>query len=251
MDVRVGCRLKRKLFIFFMMFILLIPLVYQNIEAGENDLNLIDVPKTYTSYRGDMHFGFTMYDGGGVIGSAILSISDFAFLGVYFDIGNIIGSQALEWNQPGVIARFLISDGAGTIPRIAIGYSYFMKGGISKINGVLVNGLYAVASQQYFLFGNQQTIFYGLRYPIIPLDYSRPENTSLFIGTDIILSPQFSIKGEIENFYLNQKRWDEVYYNFAFSVNIVDMISLSLEFKYSPHIDRFIRLLSIGYITQF
>jgi len=251
MNIQVGYKLGRKISIVLILIIMLFPQLYSIVNAGENDLNLIDIPKTYTSYRGDMHFGFTMYDGGGVIGNAVLSISDFAFLGVYFDIGNIIGSEALEWNQPGVVARFLVSDGAGVIPRIAVGYSYFMKGRINKINGVLVNGLYIVASQQYFLFGNQQTFLYGLRYPIVPLSYSKLENTTLFVGTDLILSPQFSIKGEIENFYLNQKRWNEIYYNFAFNVNIVDMISLSLEFKYSPSIDRFIRLLSIGYITQF
>ena len=251
MNAQVGVRLRLNIYLLLILVVILFPLSYTIVDAGENDLNLIDVPKTYTSYKGDMHFDFTMYDGGGVIGSAILSISDYAFLGVYFDIGNIIGSNSLEWNQPGVIARFLISDGSGVIPQIAVGYSYFMKGRISKINGTLVNGLYAVASQQYFLFGNQQTLFYGLRYPIVPLDYSKLKNTTFFIGTDLIFSPQFSIKGEIENFYLDQKRWNEIYYNFAFCANMADLISLSLEFKYSPSIDRFIRLLSIGYITQF
>ncbi len=236
------------LLFFFILYFIINP---ATLFCGENDFNVIDTPKTYMSYRGDMHFDFTMYDGGGVIGSATLSISDFVFLGIYFDIGNIIGSNELEWNQPGVLARFLISDGSGTIPQIAIGYSYFMKGGISKINGTLINGLYCVASQTYFLFGNQQTFYYGLRYPVVPLNYSRLKNLSLFISTDIILSPQFSVKGEVENIFFDTRRWDEVYYNLALSMNIVDMITLSLEFKYSPSIDRFIRLLSIGYITQF
>ncbi len=219
--------------------------------SGENDFNVIDTPKTYMSYRGDMHFDFTMYDGGGVLGSATLSISDFIFLGIYFDVGNLIGSNELEWNQPGVLARFLISDGSGTVPPIAVGYSYFMKGGVSKVNGTLVNGIYAVSTQTYFLFGNQQQLYYGMRYPIVPLSYSKVKNLSLFVATDLILSPQFSVKGEIENIFFDKDRWDEIYYNIAFSMNIVDLITLSLEIKYSPSIDRFVRLLSIGYITQF
>jgi hypothetical protein len=143
-----------------------------------------------------------MYDRGGILGSAVLAISDFAFLGVYFDIGQMIGSDEVKWNQPGVLARFLISDGSRFLLPVAVGYSYFMKGEINKVDGVTVNGLYIVASQSYFLFGYEQSLSFGFRYPIVPLDYSKPENLTLFFGTDLEVSPSFGIKGEIENIHL-------------------------------------------------
>ncbi|KPJ89122.1 MAG: hypothetical protein AMS17_03215 [Spirochaetes bacterium DG_61] len=219
--------------------------------AGPYDHNLIDTPKAYTSYKGDLRFDFSMYDRGGVLTSAVLAITDYAFLGVYFDIGKMIGSEQVHINQPGVIVRFLISDGSTLLPPIAVGYSYFMKGDVNKINGILVNGFYIVASQGYFLFGNEQSFIYGLRYPIVPLDYAKPENMTFFLGTDIATGPVFSIKGEIENIHFTQERWPETFYNFAFDFNILDVIAIALEFKYSPSIDRMIRLLRIGYTTQF
>jgi hypothetical protein len=243
------CRIKFLLFIIpLLLFSFIVP---GHLFAGPYDLNVIDTPKTYTSYKGDLRFDFSMYDRGGILGSAVLAISDFAFLGVYFDIGQMIGSDEVQWNQPGVLARFLISDGSRFLLPVAIGYSYFMKGEINKVDGVTVNGLYIVASQNYFLFGYEQSLSFGLRYPIIPLDYSKPENLTIFFGTDLEVSPSFGIKGEIENIHFEQDRWSETYYNFSFDFNVVDLITLALEFKYSPSINRMIRLLKIGYITQF
>jgi len=221
------------------------------IYSGQFDLNIIDTPKAYTSYKGDLKFDFFMYDNGGVLGSTTLAITDYIFLGVYFDAGQLIGSEEVKINQPGVLARFLISDGTGYIPPIAVGYSYFMKGDVSKVNDVIVNGIYIVSSQNYFLFGNEQNLSYGIRYPIIPLDYSHPENITLFVGTDISISPEFSIKGEIENIHLLKSRGAETFCNFSVDYNIGDLIALSLEFKYSTSINRVARLLRIGYATQF
>jgi hypothetical protein len=221
-----------------------------SIFAGPDDLNLV-TPKAYTPYRGDLRFDFTMYDRGGVLTSAVLGITDYILLGVYFDVGKMIGSEPVDFYQPGVTARFLISDGSTRLPPIAVGYSYFMKGDVNKMDGMTVNGFYIVASQRYFLFGNEQSFTYGLRYPVVPFDYSQPENLGLFFGTDISTGPTFSIKGEIENIYFSHDRWPEIFYNFAFDFNILDVVSIALEFKYSPSIDRMIRLLKIAYATQF
>jgi hypothetical protein len=222
-----------------------------NSFAGQYDLNLIDTPKTYTSYKGEIHFDFTMYDMGGILTGATLGLSDSILLGVYLDVGRLIGSDEAQVNQPGVLARFLISDGSTFLPPIAIGYSYFMKGEVNKVDGVTVSGLYAVGSARFFLFRNEQTFTYGVRYPIVPFDYSKLENTSIFFGTDLELSPSFGIKTEIENLRFADDWWRETFYNLAFCFNVVDVLSLSLELKYSPSIDRVIRLLQIGYTTQF
>jgi hypothetical protein len=219
--------------------------------AGQYDLNIIDTPKTFTSYKGEIHFDFTMYDRGGILAGTTLGISDFLFLGVYFDVGQLIGSDGAQLNQPGVLARFLISDGSGFLPPIAIGYSYFMKGEVHKIHGVTVSGLYMVGSARYFFLKNEQSFTYGIRYPIVPIEYSRPENFSIFFGTDLELSPSFGIKAEIENIRIAGDWWRGTFYNLAFSFNIIDILALSLEFKYSPSIDRVVRLLRIGYTTQF
>jgi hypothetical protein len=242
--------LKKWIFRIFLilLFSVMVPL---SLYSGAYDLNVIDTPKTYTSYKGDLRFDFSMYDRGGILGSAVLAITDFAFLGIYFDIGQVIGSEPMEWNQPGVLARFLVSDGSTFLPQIAIGYSYFMRGEINKVKGVTVNGLYVVGSSPFFLVGNEQSISYGLRYPIIPLSYSAPKHMSVFLGVDMEFSPVFGVKGEIENVQFSEEWWYNAYYNFAVAFNIVDMIGMSVEFKYSPSINTVIRLLRIGYTTQF
>jgi hypothetical protein len=219
--------------------------------AGHEDLNLIDTPKTYTSYKGEIHFDFTMYDMGGILTGATLGLSDYFFLGVYLDIGQLIGSEEAQFNQPGVLARFLVSDGSTFLPPIAIGYSYFMKGEVNKVNGVTVSGLYVVGSARYFFLRNEQSFTYGIRYPIVPIEYSRPENFSIFLGTDLELSPSFGVKAEIENIRFVNDWWRETFYNLAFGFNVIDVLTLSLEIKYSPSIDRLVRLLRIGYTTQF
>jgi hypothetical protein len=219
--------------------------------AGPFSLNVIDTPTTFISYKGDLQFDFTMYDNGGILGSASLSVSDYIFLGLYFDIGKLIGSQDVQFYQPGVLARFLISDGSGAIPPIAIGYSYFMRGDVHRVDGQVVNGLYVVASQSFFLFEMEQYFFFGLRYPVIPLTYSHPRNTNLFLSTILEFTPEFSVKGEIENIYFSENRGSEVYYNLGFELNVVDLVTLGLDLKYSPSISRVVRLLRIGYTTQF
>jgi len=219
--------------------------------GGANDLSIIDTPKTYASYKGEVRFDFTIYDMGGILSSATLGLSEAFFLGVYFDVGQLIGSEEAQVAQPGVLARFRITDGSTFMPPIAIGYGYFMKGEVNKVDGVTVSGFYAVASAGYFLFGNEQTFVYGLRYPIVPFDYSKPENMSVFIGTDIELSPSFGVKAEIENIRFEKDWWEETFYNFGFAFNVVDVLAIAIEFKYSPSIDRIVRLLRIGYSTQF
>ncbi len=225
--------------------------VAMGINAGVYDLDIIDTPKAYTGYRGDLHFDFTVYDDGGILTSGALSIADWAFFGIYFDIGNFIGSGPMTFNQPGVLARFLLSDGRGRIPAIALGYSYFMKGEEGKVNGTIVTGPYLVVSHVYYLFRTEQNLSWGFRYPLLPISYSDIENSTVFIGTDLELSPGFSLKGEIENIHFVQGRWKENYYNIGFDFTIVDLLSIMFELKYSPSVDVIERNLSIGYFTQF
>ncbi len=241
-----GKKILFSLILFFVLFYVTVSL-----HAGIYDLNIIDTPKAYTGYHGDLHFDFTVYDDGGILTSGILSIADWAFLGIYFDIGKFIGSGAMSFNQPGVLARFLLSDGAGSLPAIAIGYSYFMKGEEGKVDDTVVAGPYLVVSHYFFLFRTEQNLSWGLRYPFIPISYSDPENITFFIGTDVELSPGFSLKGEIENVHFVQGRWQENYYNLGFDFNIIDLLSIMFELKYSPSVDVLERNLTIGYFTQF
>ena len=93
--------------------------------------------------------------------------------------------------------------------------------------------------------------FFGLRYPVIPLGYSHPRNLNLFLSTILEFSPEFSVKGEIENIFFSENRGAEVFYNLGFELNVVDLVTLGLDLKYSPSINRVVRVLKIGYTTQF
>jgi len=242
---------RRTLTIFFFMLLCTLLFAPQVFYAGPFDLNVIDTPKAYIPYRGDLNFEFSMYDRGGVLGNATLGIADFALLGIYFDVGQLIGSDEVLVEAPGVIARFLLSNGGSFLPPLAVGYSYFMKGEVHKVSGVTVSGLYIVATSAYFLFGTEQSVSYGFRYPVVPFHYAKPENSSLFVGTDIEIGPAFGIKGEIENVRFDRDRWEETFYNLSFGFNVIDVLNLSLELKYSPSIDKLVRLLKISYTTQF
>ena len=49
----------------YLLYLVLVPIflcVVTGTQAGIYDLNIIDVPKAYTGYRGDLHFDFTVYD---------------------------------------------------------------------------------------------------------------------------------------------------------------------------------------------
>lgn len=238
----------------YKLVLVLIPLCFfvaAGVNAGIYDLDIIDTPKAYTGYRGDLHFDFTVYDDGGILTSGMLSITDWAFLGVYFDMGNFIGSGSMTFNQPGVLARFLLSDGRGRMPAVALGYSYFMKGEEGKVNGSIVTGPYLVVSHTYYLFRAEQNLSWGFRYPLMPIDYSDIENSTCFIGTDIELSPGFSLKAEIANIHFVRDRWQENYYNLGFDFTVVDFLSIMFELKYSSSVNKIERNLTIGYFTQF
>ncbi|MCK4924785.1 MAG: hypothetical protein KAS61_07410, partial [Spirochaetes bacterium] len=97
----------------------------------------------------------------------------------------------------------------------------------------------------------EQNLSWGFRYPLIPISYSAPENITFFIGSDVELSPGFSLKGEIENVHFVEGRWQENYYNIGFDFNIIDLLSIMFELKYSPSVDVLERNLTIGYFTQF
>jgi hypothetical protein len=219
--------------------------------AGSLDHNIIDTPKAYVPYRGDLSFGFSVYDGGGILTSTSLSVSDYALLGIYFDAGNFIGDERVSVSPPGVIARFLITEGTYAFPAVALGWSYFMKGEAAKVDDTIVSGVYLAVSHRFYMFGNEQNFSYGARYPVVPLDRSDPENFSVFLGTDIEFSPAFSIQGEVENIRFVRDGWETVFYNFGFSFSMVEMVTLKLEFKYSPSIDDLVRHLTVGYHTQF
>ncbi|UCB46977.1 MAG: hypothetical protein JSV25_06045 [Spirochaetota bacterium] len=241
----------KKRFIVIVFLAIILCMVPVTLLSGPYSLNVIDTPTTFISYKGDLNFDFTMYDNGGILGAGTLAVSDYILLGLYFDVGRLIGSDDVQFYQPGVIAKFLISDGSGVIPPIAIGYSYFMTGDVHRVDGQVVNGIYIVASQSFFLFENEQYFYFGLRYPIIPLSYSHPRNINLFLSTDFMLTPEFSVKGEIENIHFSENRGNEIFYNLGFELNIVDLVTLGLDLKYSPGINRVVRLLKIGYTTQF
>ena len=66
----------------------------------------------------------------------------------------------------------------------------------------------------------------------------------IFFLTSIILSFSFCAT-------LKAGPIDDPNYNLGFELNVVDLVTLGLDLKYSPSINRVVRLLKIGYTTQF
>lgn len=195
-------------------------------------LDTIDTPTAASLSRGSYSISVWGYNNGGIFTRAIMGIHDNIFLGVSFDIQNVIGSDTLIFNIPGVIARIKISDGWNNFPLlIAVGYdAFYANEKAAKTNkswtGMrMVYGPYVALTKPIFLFKGEQHISTGVRVPVQPSFNS--DDISCFLSFDFPIG-QFIPMFEIERIFFSNKRLDEVLVNAGFRFELYEDIAVEL-----------------------
>ena len=209
-------------------------LVFYKPAHGALLLDLVDTPTAFTMYRGEFNIGIWGYDNGGILTRTTLGVHDNIFLGVTFDVENLIGDDKVQFNIPGVLARIKITDGWDTFPLlIAVGYDAFYDAfnqkvySVDNINSRLIFGPYLVVTKPVYLFNQEQHFHFGIRLPVQPT-YA-PQDTSFFAGFDIPIGP-FIPMFEIERVFFDASRLSQTLFNVGFRYHLYENFALELNF---------------------
>ncbi|MES0491072.1 MAG: hypothetical protein ABUK01_13825 [Leptospirales bacterium] len=217
-------------------------------------LDLVDTPTAFTMYRGEFNIGIWGYDNGGILTRATIGLHDNIFLGVAFDIENLIGDDEVQFNIPGVLARIKITDGWDTFPLlVAVGYDAFYDALSQRanlppnVNSRLIYGPYLVITKPIYLFNQEQHFHFGVRLPVQPT--FEPEDTSLFVGIDIPIGP-FVPMFEVERVFFDANRLSETLFNIGFRYHLYENFALELNFILNANAPAS-RILTFDYVGTF
>ena len=240
---------------FFLIFVLVVIGVRSSFAVVPN-LDLIDSITAVTLPRASYDIGITAYDSGSIQKKAILGLHDNIYLGASFAIENLIGSETVAVNIPGVIAKFKLTDGWERFPVLmAVGYDSFYLGDEGKINtntnvkpfNRVIYGPYIALSRPVFMFGMEQHLHLGVRMPVQP-DYI-PEDTAMYISFDFPMGV-FIPMVEVSRIYFSGDRLDEALINFGFKLAILENFSIELNFLTRKN-QNMSRILVLEYVDYF
>ncbi|MCS6985723.1 MAG: hypothetical protein NZM25_11440 [Leptospiraceae bacterium] len=219
-------------------------------------LDSVHTATAITLSRGEYVTSFWAYHNGGILSKAQLGLNNNLYLGVSFDVENVIGRDSMRMNIPGVIAKWKLTEGWAQFPLlIAIGYDAFSTGSSAKLpEGALFNpwnrvlyGPYFVITKPIYLFGEEQYLHAGVRTPVQP--YYIPEDTSAYFAFAIPLG-YFTPIFELERVFFHHKRWQEMAFNLAFRLGFVPNLILELDIL-SQWKTRSSRMVVLEYRNQF
>lgn len=215
----------------------------------------IDTPTAYTIPRSSYAVSLLGYDNGGMELKTLVGLHDQLFIGVSFDVQNVIGKDDIQPNIPGVIARLKFTDGWETFPiSVAIGYDSFYIGREGRKENSdneldrMIYGPYLAITKPIYLFNEEQYISYGLRVPAQP--QYLPDETSYYISLDIPLGPMFRLKGEMERVYWNFRDSGDWLYNAGIRYNYLDQLGIELDVLFQKG-ERPNRIIRIEYYGKF
>lgn len=217
-----------------------IPLGAQQFSRYTSEIN---TPTAYTLAQGTYQFGLMAYDSGGTDFRTFVGLTDQFFLGVSFDIEHAVGSEKINMNVPGVIAKFKITDGTESFPiSFSLGYDAFYMGATHRVTKYdeyeepytvrepynnIIYGPFFVVTKPIYILDDEQHINFGLRVPVQPV--YNPADTSWFLSLDVPLGQYFVIKAETERIYYNLSRNEEWMYNAGFRYNIFTKVGLEID----------------------
>ncbi len=225
-------------------------------------IKLIDVPTALTILRGYYDVEVFAYGRGGLQTKIGIGLTDRLMLGILEDVGGALGNGRADWKIPGVFAKINLIYPDKDSMGLSLGYDVLLNGEYGKVynnqmTDDLVYGFYIVGSKPIILFQGEQYLHFGVRFPILPAAArEKGRNISMFLGLNIIFSPELMLIGEIENFYFNGNRSSEVIYNAGLKYAFNESLSLGLLFQYTKSreinpTDRPSRSISIEYQNIF
>jgi hypothetical protein len=196
---------------------------------------LVDAVNTQTAVtlkRGEFDVALTAYDGGGILNRNILGVHDNIYLGVAFDVENVIGTNDAMFNIPGVIAKAKLTDGWAEFPiLIALGYDAFYAGSRGKVQSDnpynrMILGPYFTVTKPIYLLGDEQHVHWGMRMPLQP--YYTPEDTEMYFGIDFPIG-QFVPIFEIQRIFFDSNRLKEVLFNIGLRFQFFDHLAFEVD----------------------
>ncbi|MCP4135681.1 MAG: hypothetical protein GY754_32230 [bacterium] len=216
---------------------------------------VIDTPTAYTIGRGTYKVSFLGYDNGGVELKTVIGLHDNIYLGISFDVQNLIDKDTPKPNVPGVIARIKICDSSPPFPpAIAIGYDSFYSGQEGRTENPqnvlnrMIYGPYLAFTSPIYLFDSQQFVSYGIRLPVQPV--FEGNDTSYFLALDIPMGESFRFKTEIERVYWNFQRNDDWLLNFGIRYSYMDHLGIEFDLMFQQH-ENPNRMIRIEYHDEF
>ena len=216
-----------------------------------------DLPTPYTLGKGNFTVEFAMYGGGGVYFKASVGLSDFFSIGVSDNIDGLIGSGEVSWNVPGAFLKLkMFDDLLNTGLLGAIGFDSFAYGkyGIyekAKRGYQTIYGVFLTFDKPYVAGSSEGDFVFGYRYPVLPTEYSSPQNSSMFFSISLIMAKHLYTAIGLENLVFDVKRTKESVLFLDISPRISKEFGLSVLFQYSFQ-DRIpTRILKFEYTSSF
>lgn len=246
-----------KRLVFFTILLFICRNILAQAEISQPNPPLLDNVHTATAItlnRGDYVTSFWAYHNGGLLTKAQLGVHDNIYLGVSFDVENVIGRDEVRFNIPGVIAKVKFTDGPASFPiLLAIGYDSFSTGSMGKLpNGQnpwnrVLYGPYFALTKPIYLFGEEQYFHAGVRMPVQP--YYLPEDSSAYFAFTFPVG-YFTPIFEIERIFFNHRRMDEISYNLGFRLTFIPNLALEVDIL-SQYRQRASRMVVLEYQSRF
>ncbi len=216
------------------LLILLLPVLI-NAEI----IQLIDIPTASTVLRGYYNVDFLAYGKGGIQTRLSIGLTDRIMLGIIEDVAGAIGTEKTDWNIPGVLVKLNIIYPDVSSMGLAIGYDALLSGEYGKVynnrmTDDIVYGFYIAGTKPIDLFKGDQFWHFGIRFPILPKKAREGgKNITLYTGLNVIITQEFMLIGEVENFYINKGRNKEVIYNAGLKYAFSEFLNMGLNFQYT------------------
>ena len=202
------------------------------LAAGEEFIDLVDVPSSHALPRGAYSLGLRIVPDGGVLAGLRVGVTPYLQVGVSYGAANVVGSGEPDWNDRIEFdIKLRLAEEQPVIPGLAIGYDsrgygrQLEGGGYEKASV----GFYATATKT-LPFSEYWQIHAGVSRTV-EVERVKPD---LFVGATARLSQEFSI---VVEYQLGIDREDESegaktgYLNAGLRWVFAGQLELSLHFR--------------------
>ncbi len=219
----------------------------------------INNPNAQTEKEKSLALSFMTYDQGGVQNKILISLFDQLDLGFSWSIHRAIGDSTPEFNAPGPVVKWKITEGSNSFPIfISLGYdAFFAQANLfqgdtsiesteSHINDIYF-GPFLVITKPIYLFEFEQFFHVGWKMPAQPY---HPDYSSFFIGFDIPIGPNFIFQMEWDQLFLNPDIWNRTMFHLGFRYITGNNLSIALYFMLTEG-QQANRVLQVDYHLRF
>jgi len=166
------------------------------LAAGEQFIDLVDVPSAHTLPRGAYTLGLRIVPDGGVLAGLRVGVTPYLQVGVSYGAGNVVGSGEPDWNDRVEFdIKLRLAEEQQVIPALAAGYDSRGYG------GQLEDGGYDKASVGFYLAATKTLPFSEYWQLHVGLSRTMEEEKvkpDLFVGATARFSQEFSVVTEYQ-----------------------------------------------------